>query len=309
MAGYTFIQRTLPKTFSQPALHVYNTPAHLLLQSKKGWLIFELIGPQAEICARICVNIKNKIATSPARAPFGSCEIYAKVNATTVEKFLRYVDETVHKKGVKQFVIKDKPVLYEATQAKHLYKVLVHKLKFTTMQDVSSIISVSKTPLYAQMKISERQKAVKASKLFSFNICTSVEYKRVYDFIYTCRKERNQTLSLSWRELKRTLSGLPNRFLFFNLTDEKNIVAAAIVIRVSETIWYTFYYAHVSTYNKVSPVVYLLSCIYDCAAKEKVKLFDLGTSMLHTSVNKSLLHFKQSVGAKTTAKHTFIKNY
>lgn len=306
---YSFTQKPLPKTFSPPALNVYNTPAHLLLQAQRGWLVFELIGPKTEVCARISVNIKNKVACSPARAPFGSFEFYAKVSAATLIRFINFVDESLRQKKVKQFIIKDRPVLYETAQAVQVYKVLVQKLKFTTLHEVSSVIVVDKTALHARMKISERQKAVKASNLFSFNTCTVTEHKQLYDFIYACRKERNQTLSLSWKELNRTISALPGCFLFFSLTHEENPVAAAIVIRVSNTVWYTFYYAHAAKYNKVSPVVYLLTCIYDCAAKEKIKLIDLGTSMLNHKVNDSLLHFKQSVGAATTSKFTFVKNY
>jgi hypothetical protein len=109
--------------------------------------------------------------------------------------------------------------------------------------------------------------------------------------------------------LKQTIAALPDHFLFFSLTNATGIAAAAIVICVSDSIWYTFYYAHDAEYNKVSPVVHLLDCIYACAAKEKVKLIDLGTSMVNDEVNKPLLHFKQSVGALTIPKFTFTKNY
>ncbi len=309
MAGYSFSQRLLTKTFSPDALYLYNTPAHLLLQSPKGWLVFELIGPQAEVCTRICVNINRKVAASPVRAPFGSCELYTKVSTVTLGRFFAFIEATLKQKKIKQFTIKSWPVLYQAPQSSQLYEVLVRKQKFTLTREVASIITVNKSPLTARMKISERQKAVKAAKLFSFTEASPDQFKSIYDFILTCRKARKQNLSLSWRELKRILSVLPDSFLFFSLKAETGLAAAAIVIRVSEKIWYTFYYAHNAIYNKVSPVVHLLSCIYTEASKEKVKLIDLGTSMVNNEVNKSLLHFKQSVGALTIPKFTFTKNY
>lgn len=309
MAGYSFSQRRLPKKYLSNALYVYNTTAHLLLQAPKGWLVFELIGPKAEVCARICVNIIRKVAASPVRAPFGSCEIYAKVSTVTLGRFLAFVETALQQKRIKQFTIKNWPVLYHAPQSSQLYHVLVHKLKFTVTREVTSIITVNKSPLTASMKISERQKAVKSAKLFSFNECTPNQFKMVYDFILACRKARKQGLSLSWKELKQTIAALPDSFLFFSLTNETGIAAAAIVIRVSDSIWYTFYYAHDAKYNKVSPVVYLLNCIYAYAAKEKVKLIDLGASMVNDEVNKPLLHFKQSLGAITNSKFTFSKSY
>lgn len=310
MASYVYTQRALAKTFSPAALYVYNTPTHLLLQAKKGWIVFELIESKTRlVCARICLNIKRNLALSPQRAPFGSVEIFSKVSTIILGRFLSFVELTLRQKNVSRVVIKNWPVLYQAPQSSQLYDVLVRKLKFTLTREVSSIIMVRKDSLNARMKISERQKAIKAAKLFTFNQCTSREYKRVYEFILSCRKERKQSLSLSWKEMKQTVLALPDRFLFFSLTSETDLAAAAIVIRVSDSIWYTFYYAHALNYNKVSPVVYLLSCIYDCAVKEKVKLIDLGTSMLNDQVNEPLLHFKQSIGASAIPKFTFSKTY
>lgn len=304
----SFLQRSLPKTFLPDARYVYNTTTHLLLQAPKGWLVFEWINPKGNVCARICVNVNRKVAVSPARAPFGSCEIYTKVSTVTLGRFFSFVETALEKKRIKQFTIKGWPVLYQVQQSQ-LYNVLVRKLKFTPTREVTSIITVNKNPLTASMKISERQKALKASKLFSFNQCKANQFKTVYDFILACRKARKQSLSLSWKQLKQTIAALPDHFLFFSLTNETGIAAAVIVICVSDSIWYTFYYAHDAEYNKVSPVVYLLDCIYACAAKEKVKLIDLGTSMVNDEVNKPLLHFKQSVGALTIPKFTFTKNY
>jgi hypothetical protein len=83
----SFLQRSLPKTFLPDARYVYNTTTHLLLQAPKGWLVFEWINPKGNVCARICVNVNRKVAVSPARAPFGSCEIYTKVSTVTLVGF------------------------------------------------------------------------------------------------------------------------------------------------------------------------------------------------------------------------------
>lgn len=308
MAGSS--RQRLAEDFIKEALYVYNSPRHLHLQSKKGWIVFELTGPKrAEVLVRISLNIKGYTALSPVRAPFGSFEIYSRISNATLLKFVQFVEAGLVQKGIKHVIIKNWPAVYQPVQARQLYKVLVAKLQFKVSEEVSSVIPVSNKPLRIRMKISERQKARKAEKMFSFSMCKAIEYKTIYDFILTCRHERGQSLSLSWKEMRNTISKLPERFIFFKLADATNIAAAAIVIRVSDKIWYTFYYAHAVTYNKVSPVVYLLECIYNKAASEKVKLIDLGTSMLHDKINKPLLHFKESVGAATVPKFTFSKMY
>jgi len=296
--------------FSSEALYLYNTPRHLRAQAKNGWIVFELTGTKRdEVRARISLNIKDHTALSPVRAPFGSFEIYSRLGSSSLLKFIQFVEAGLAQKKIKQLVIKSWPVLYQPKQAIQLYNVLVDKLQFKVTEEVSSIIPVDKSGLSVRMKISERQKARKAEKMFSFSMCKPNEYKTIYDFILTCRHERQQTLSLSWKEVRNTISKLPDRFMCFKLAGATDIAAAAIVIRVSDKIWYTFYYAHTATYNKVSPVVHLLECIYNKAASEKVKLIDLGTSMLHDTINKPLLHFKESVGAVTVPKFTFSKMY
>lgn len=295
--------------FSEEALYVYNSSRHLQLQAKKGWVIFELAGPRHTVIARISVNLKQSTALSPVRAPFGSFEIYSRVSNAKLLKFVQFVEAGLEQKKIKQLVIKSWPVLYQPKQAIQLYNVLVDKLQFKVSEEVCSIIPVDKSGLSVRMKISERQKARKAEKMFSFSMCKPTEYKTIYDFILSCRHERQQSLSLSWKEMRKTVSTLPKHFIFFKLATATDIAAAAIVIRVSDSTWYTFYYAHAATYNKVSPVVHLLECIYKYAANEKIKLIDLGTSMVHDKVNKSLLHFKESVGAVTGSKFTFSKKY
>lgn len=302
-------RQRLAITFSADALYVYNSPRHLHLQAKTGWIVFELTGPRHTLLARISVNIKQSTALSPVRAPFGSFEIYSRVSNAKLLKFVQFVEAGLEQKKIKQLVIKSWPVLYQPKQAIQLYNVLVDKLQFKVSEEVCSIIPVDKSGLSVRMKISERQKARKAEKMFSFSMCKPTEYKTIYDFILSCRHERQQTLSLSWKEMRKTVSTLPKHFIFFKLATATDIAAAAIVIRVSDSIWYTFYYAHAATYNKVSPVVHLLECIYKYAANEKIKLIDLGTSMVHDKVNKSLLHFKKSVGAVTGSKFTFSKMY
>jgi len=50
-----------------------------------------------------------------------------------------------------------------------------------------------------------------------------------------------------------------------------------------------------------------MSGIYQFAQQEKVKMIDLGTSMAGRKINKSLLHFKKSIGGRSNNKATFRK--
>jgi hypothetical protein len=54
-------------------------------------------------------------------------------------------------------------------------------------------------------------------------------------------------------------------------------------------------------------VVLLIDGIYELAQSQGVKMIDLGTSMLEGKVNRSLLHFKKSIGGQSNRKLIFEK--
>ncbi|MCW5910060.1 MAG: GNAT family N-acetyltransferase [Cyclobacteriaceae bacterium] len=293
--------------FKPAATYLYNSPAHLQLQASRGWTTFELLDEKSEqVQARISFYIRAHAAASPLKAPFGSCEVYARISQTRIKHFFLYIEATLRQRGVKQITIKSYPVKYHPAFSNMLDAVLRSR-DFTRIEEVSSVIEVNRQPLSKRMKISERQKLVKAQRSFVFRQLDIQSLSRVYRFIAGCRREKGHALSMSLGQLRKTSAALPGKFMLFEVANDAERAAAAIVIQVSHTTWYTFYYAHASKFNKISPVVHLLAGIYRSAQAQKVKRIDLGTSMLGEKVNKSLLHFKSGIGAATNAKYTYTK--
>lgn len=288
---------------------MFNDSRHLRLQAKKGWHVFEYreIGSD-KVSARISFQVKGKEAGSPWRAPFGSLEIYRKLTQKQGEDFVIQIQLELRHLGVNKIVIRNHPNLYHAVRAQLLNSSLTN-LNFESSEDVSSIILVDEKPYQRKIKISERQKLVKAEKLFQFEQVDRKQLSTLYSFIASCREERNQSLSMTLPELKKLVSVFPDRILFFKVGTKSEISAAAIVICVSKTILYTFYYAHTKVHNRISPVVFLISGIYDYALTHNYKMVDLGTSMIEGQVNKPLLHFKKSIGGVSTKKLTFTRTY
>jgi len=292
---------------SQRATFLFNESIHLLLQSKKDWTIFDFIdSTTGRIYARISFNIKSHEAYSPLRAPFGSLEVYHRMSEMHLKEFLENVQAELITRGVNKVIIRNFPDGYNEILSCQIHGVM-RSLQFTSQQEISSIIRVDEITFERKIEVSERQKLKKATQLFQLEQTQATELNKIYSFIADCRKERNQSLSMTLLELKKTISLLPDEFYFFKVYKNDEIAAAAIVIQVSKEILYTFYYAHARKYNRVSPVVYLISGIYDFARRNKFKLIDLGTSMIDGHVNRSLLHFKKSIGGTSTGKFTYTK--
>jgi hypothetical protein len=286
------------------SIFLFNGSEHLRSQSKQ-WHVYELIRNDGKIVARISFHFEKEKALSPFRAPFGGVEIFEKIRLKELTEFLEAVEKDLRIKKISSIEIKCFPENYlkSSMLIEKAFDVLHWKKKIET----TSLIEVSRLHFESKIKISERQKLRKAKEVFQFCLWRLDQLKEVYSFIKSCRDEKQQVLSLNYSQLKRIVDLFPHNFFLSVVKNERELAAAAITIKVSDRILYTFYYSHQQKFNKISPVVMLLDGIYSFARKNKIKMIDLGTSMLDGKINRSLLHFKKSVGGKTTRKLIFEK--
>ncbi len=309
MDRYAVYSYDLDRKFNPDTTYLFNSSTHLELQSKKGWTVFELFDHEKKcVAARISVCVQAGIAKSPMKAPFGSLEVYARVSTSYLKIFLAVVEVILQQEKVTSLEIRSYPEQYNIKQA-HTIKKIVTELGFTTSSEISSAIIVDKKSFVSKIAMAKKQRLKKSQGVFHFKQVGLDELNQTYRFISRCRKEKGYTLSMTLAALKKTVSVFKAKFFFFQLVNGTEIVAAAIVIQVSDSILYTFYYSHAQKYDKLSPVVFLLSGIYEFAQKNKMKLIDLGTSMTEHGINKKLLHFKESVGGVSNKKFTFTKTY
>lgn len=286
---------------------LFNSARHLRLQSGKNWRIYESLEEDDRVVkARIAFYLHEDNAVSPLRAPYGFVELYKKMNADELTEFFSLIEADLKMRGVNRIQLKSYPEAYDRNFS--LIEGVLKRLKYSSHQEVSSIIPVDRKSFERKIKISERQKLRKAEQLFSFELLSVDHVKEVYSFIEDCRKEKSQSLSMSFADLKKTVLELPKHFFFYRVYDPNGTAAAAIVIKVNDEILYTFYYAHARKFDKISPVVLLISGIYKLAKEQGIGMIDLGTSMINGKVNRSLLHFKKSIGGQSSHKLIFEKS-
>jgi Acetyltransferase (GNAT) domain len=287
---------------------LFNQKAHLQLQSKTGWLVYGLREKPGKILIKIFFCLKEGIASSPYRAPFGGWELDGKVTVKQADFFINRLIDHLKSQGIKKIEVKNSPVSYHPFAAQ-LFLRVAKKFDFSIHQEVSSIIPVDSTFFERKIVIAKRQKLLKGEARFIFCQENRSQLKRIYSFIEACRQERHQALSMSYPQIKKTVASFPQDYFLFSVKEDERLAAAAIVIRVSEKILYTFYYAHTRHFDKVSPVVFLIKNLYSFAKKNKYRMIDLGTSMVHGRVNQPLLHFKKSIGGLSVQKYSFEKEF
>lgn len=148
-------------------------------------------------------------------------------------------------------------------------------------------------------------KCIKAG--FFADIVTEDYYPKVYDVIADNRNRRGYKLSMSYDQLMEMVEKFGNKIVCFGVysNQDKNLMlAASICIRVSEKVFYVFYWGDVAGFESYSPVAYLASYIYQFAQNNSICILDVGTSTINSQPNLGLIRFKRNLGFVESLKPT-----
>lgn len=284
---------------------LFNRTKHLLLQDEQGWLCYWAERDHM-VLGVIYFHLQDEVASSPFRATFGSFEFFQNWNEQELDRWVSFIQSDLQTRGCKTIHIKNYPSAY-ATDTTRLVKKILTSHRYVISEETSSILFVTNNSFESKLTVSKRQKLKKCFSYFSFHHHNLTKLEDIYSFLAEARIAKGYQLSMDWNRMQRTVHALPAYFLFFTVEKNQQLAAAAICIRVSETILYTFYYAHAAKFDKLSPVTLLLHGIYQYAGEQSIIMIDLGTSQADGKLNPSLLHFKKSVGGKSTTKFSFAK--
>jgi hypothetical protein len=289
--------------------YVFNLPANLKLQAKDNWHSAYAIRPDKKLIrAQVHFYIDNGVASSPYKNPFGSFEFADAFTPKELFEFIRFAEGSLRSKKVTQIQIVSYPQLYNQRRSAVLHTFLINQNYLVSEAQLSACIEVSAAVLFESLSSWEKRKLRQQKK-------TELKFKRLpvemlretFDFIGSCRKERNQDLSMTIGQLEAVVKTFPDHFFLFGFFDGRSFAAASIAIRINKCILYNFYSAHSKQYDQLSPVVGLIEGMYLFCQQENITLFDLGTSALRGKPNFSLLDFKIHLGALPTPKLTFTK--
>lgn len=287
---------------------LFNTQAYRLLQAKDGWREFHFLHPEKKIVlVSVYFHVLDDVARSPLRAPFGGFEYSNTATPAMLFGFIKLTEEAFRKSNVNTIEILCPCELYSNAQSFVTIGLLNRGFQNVEAEPGACIL-VDEIPLQEKMSKDKRarlRQCVKAGLTFKEINLNKLE--EVYRFISTCRMEQGRTLSMTFSELATTVERLPQSFFTVGVFDDKHMIGACICVRVRSNVVYTFYSAHDSQYDAISPRVFLLSNLYDWSLKNKISILDLGTSALDGKPNFPLLDFKMRVGATLTPKYKFRK--
>jgi hypothetical protein len=253
-------------------------------------------------------HVRERVAVTPLRAPFGSVEISPDVSEEVLADFLEFAESRLLHAGVLEIVFKNPPEAYQPVTAEILHTLFVKRRYTIASTETTSIIFVSPTPFSDVIHPRKRRKLKQSASVpFLFSRLDKNSLPDVYEFISVCRIQKKYPLSIRFDELWRTVDNFPENYLIFGVYYDEQLVAASIAIRVNDKVLYHFISDHVRNIASYSPALVLMEGIYDFCVRSNLQLLDLGTSAPGGILNSKLLNFKKELGGQAAGKFTFTK--
>ena len=303
--NFTILDSWPPDSFERQFTECfYHSLAYLQGQPEKPSYSFFLTLPESKkILAMIHFYRRDRHAISQLYAPFGSF-VSGSLTKEIARHFLVNIVETLSKEGFGKISIHHPAPCY---QFHATWQELLVESKFTSQSTTNHHLVVDHQPLKQKFHQMEKRKLAKCGG-FKFNILPIHLLGEVYQFILSCRIQKSQKLSLTYERLEQVVSNASENFLLCTVFSGEKIAAASIVIKVSTNCWYQFYPAHDRQFDRESPLVLLLSELYQYARSNGVRIIDLGTSQLNDQPLEGLLNFKHHLGGIATSKTLYSKS-
>ena len=163
-------------------------------------------------------------------------------------------------------------------------------------------LKVTSSSLSSQWNYSDLKKLRKCERSKFHSKKLDLKYlKQAYDVIATGWQSKGFIPSMTFDKLNLVAERYPNDYMLYASFDGMEIIASAIVIRITAKIWYVFYLGFLPEYHLYSPNRFLMNYIYQKAQEHQVDIIDMGTS-----INEGVSAFKERLGCEVCEKNKFL---
>ena len=266
---------------------------------------FSLIRKNNKIClGAACFGLnKENYMRNPLNGSYGGFEFGDVITYEIKEKFISSVINYLNNKNPKNIRITLSPDIYDLDNNANLLSILL-RLNFKIEDiEVNQYIDVENYSVSSRVNSSNRKRIRKCiNQGLEFKELIFKEYKKAYQIIELNRKRNFFKISMNWSQISEMIEIFGDKFIFFALFDNKEMISSAICIKINQKILYVFYWGEIEGFEKLSPVSYLSTKIVDYCIKNKIDILDLGTSSIKSIPNLGLIHFKRAIGARSCNK-------
>jgi hypothetical protein len=306
------INENLPGNISGDGHFLFNKKQYHDLHPDLVYDRFFLFNEQEnKINGQISFEQEHKARVSIARGAFGSVELNFRADYSVLSGFLKTIVDYFRERQVQSITIRHYPDFYDIANSPVICSVLSHLGFRVKSIDINHHISTENILFSALINKMEQRQLLKCMENgLKVKQGNAGEAERIYERISAFRKARNIPLTYSQQDFKNCLVKMPGHYSVFYVTDtEQEIIAAALAVRVTDSVLYYFFPADTTDRKSFSPMLPLMNGIYSHAKENNYSVIDLGVSSVNGNPQRGLINFKENIGGKPSARLTFVLEF
>lgn len=244
---------------------------------------------------------------SIAHGTFGSAELNFKSSYSLISGFLKIVTDYLKERHVQSIIIRHYPDIYDPANSPNICSAFSHLGFRVKAVDINHHLPVQNNFFTGLINKMEKRQLSKCMEMgLKFNQGDFKDAVKIYERISAFRKARRIPLTYSLQDFKNCLEKLPEHYSVFYVTDSSHeIIAATLLVRITDKIVYYFFPADTSDRKSLSPMLVLLDGIYSFAHEHDYQYIDLGISSVNGKPQPGLIQFKENIGGIPSARLTF----
>lgn len=309
---YTFTTEPPPENYVKTyEAFLYNRRSFRQMQAGQLETVsfYLLKSAHKAVKAEIHFVLDGSHAVSGWHSPFGSLCFDPHLRMELLYAFVEKILQFFSQQPILKVTISSYPGAYAWPQSAPLINVLINHGFNMSQAALNYHLPVSQRPFETFLTKMEKRKLVKAREQgWSFQQEGADKLPEIFDFIAHCRRERDYKLYIDLPALERAFETFPMHYQIFALREDKQIVAATVLVRSGKHIWYHFLPATEAAYYKHSPMILLLENIYVFCQQQGMRLLDLGTAEKNKEPQLGTMDFKQRLGAISSIRPVFEKS-
>lgn len=269
--------------------------------------IFFNLYQKNSFCVSIAFEIVNNEAISLPQSPFGGFIVEKPIDQELLQEFLEVIINYFKERKL-NIHIKLSSDCYSPF-GKTAHASLINTSFSTLYIEVNQHITIeSKSFIQKANRNRNRKLKLCVNQDFSFEKLDISYLSTAHELITECRVDKGYPVTMTLKELQTSFVSFPANYFLFGVFDKKELIAAAISVKVNHRILYNFYHGDRLTQRQNSPVTLLVSGIYAYCQQQQFEILDLGISTNQGALNKGLYSFKESCGAISSDKRSYLFN-
>lgn len=247
---------------------------------------------------------------SPPLAPFGGIASSAHCHRDQLTFLLTCVRKWIIRKGGKRLTIKTAPSCYDPLAHELCHHSYLAAGFFPNHTYSNHYIPITDARFEQIIEPAERRRLAKGKKNgLDVSVQTGPCDANTAATLYECYHARGYKLPVKPEKIADIINCTPENYLSLATWYEGQPIAAALMVRVSDTVFYHFLSGFLPEFRSLSPSVMLFEAAYQWGRDNGAQILDLGISLDHLGNEKpALARFKKRIGGVECQKIIYIAN-